>query len=606
MTSGIQQGASPASHQPQQLLTEHLDLWTTAVRHKSTAGRGSGNGKKRKIELAGIHKIRELILELAVRGKLVPQNPDDEPASELLKRIEAEKAQLIKDGKLKKQKPLPPVTDEEKPFELPQGWEWVSISSIGYDHGQVTPTGDFTYIDVSAIDNTRGVIREPNILSASEAPSRARKVVKLGTVIYSTVRPYLKNIAVINKDYTPSPIASTAFVIVHPWSGISSTYIAAYLHSPIFVKYVESVQTGIAYPAINDKQFFGGLFPLPPANEQQRIVAKVDELMALCDQLEQQSEHQLDAHQQLTETLLSALLTPAAGALTNATSAQELNDNWQRLAQHFDLLFSGPMGAWAIDRLKDTILQLAVMGKLVPQNPNDEPAAELLKRIDAEKARLVKEGKIKKQKPLPPVSDDEKPFELPKGWEWSRLPEIGELARGKSKHRPRNDPRLYKEGKYPLIQTGDVARSNGSISTYGATYNDFGLEQSRLWPAKTLCITIAANIADTGLLEFDACFPDSVVGFNGFLSVNNRFYEFFVRTYKEKLAEFAPSTAQKNINLEILSSMLVPVSPLAEQQRIVAKVDELFTLCDQLKERLQQASDTQLNLTEAIVDQALN
>src|SRR5690606_21936445 len=119
---------------------------------------------------------------------------------------------------------------------------------------------------------------------------------------------------------------------------------------------------------------------------------------------------------------------------------------------------------------------LAVMGKLVPQNPDDEPAAELLKRIDAEKARLVKEGKIKKQKPLPPVSDDEKPFELPEGWEWARLPEIGELARGKSKHRPRNDPRLYNEGKYPLIQTGDVARSNGSISTYGATYNDFGLE----------------------------------------------------------------------------------------------------------------------------------
>src|SRR5690606_10894523 len=124
------------------------------------------------------------------------------------------------------------------------------------------------------------------------------------------------------------------------------------------------------------------------------------------------------------------LLTPAAGALTDATSAQELSDNWQRLAQHFDLLFSGPMGAWAIDRLKDTILQLAVMGKLVPQNPGDEPASELLKRIDAEKARLVKEGKIKKQKPLPPVSDDEKPFELPQGWEWVRLSSVIDVRDG--------------------------------------------------------------------------------------------------------------------------------------------------------------------------------
>src|SRR5690606_24832622 len=141
MTSSIHQGAAaPASHQPQQLLTDHLDLWTTAVRHKSTAGRGSN----RKIELAGINKLRELILELAVRGKLVPQNPDDEPASELLKRIEAEKAQLMKDGKLKKQKPLPAVTDEEKPFELPLGWEWVRLGHIA----QINPRN---YVD----DNTR-------------------------------------------------------------------------------------------------------------------------------------------------------------------------------------------------------------------------------------------------------------------------------------------------------------------------------------------------------------------------------------------------------------------------------------------------------------------
>src|SRR5690606_34759413 len=137
MTSSIHQGAAaPASHQPQQLLTDHLDLWTTAVRHKSTAGRGSN----RKIELAGINKLRELILELAVRGKLVPQNPDDEPASELLKRIEAEKAQLMKDGKLKKQKPLPAVTDEEKLFELPQGWEWVRFGNLfSLEYGDSLP-----------------------------------------------------------------------------------------------------------------------------------------------------------------------------------------------------------------------------------------------------------------------------------------------------------------------------------------------------------------------------------------------------------------------------------------------------------------------------------
>lgn len=588
--------ATQALANPQQLLTEHIDLWTSAVRHKSTAGRGSN----RKLELAGINKLRELILELAVRGKLVPQNPDDEPASELLKRIEAEKAQLIKDGKLKKQKPLPPVSEDEKPFELPQGWVWVRLGDV------LEVINGRAYKKHEMLGSGTPLLRVGNLFTSNEwyysnLELEPNKYIDNGDLIYAwsaSFGPFIWEGGKVIYHY-------------HIWkleifdeNSLFKPFIYNYLKA--ITEQIKASGNGIAMLHMTKDRMEKLVIPLPPLAEQQRIVAKVDELMALCDQLEQQSEHQLDAHQQLTETLLSALLNPAAGALTNATSAQELNDNWQRLAQHFDLLFSGPMGAWAIDRLKDTILQLAVMGKLVPQNPDDEPAAKLLKRIDAEKARLVKEGKIKKQKPLPPVSDDEKPFELPQGWEWSRLPEIGELARGKSKHRPRNDPRLYKEGKYPLIQTGDVARSNGSISTYGATYNDFGLEQSRLWPAKTLCITIAANIADTGLLEFDACFPDSIVGFNGFLSVNNRFYEFFVRTYKEKLAEFAPSTAQKNINLEILSSMLVPVSPLAEQHRIVAKVDELFALCDQLKERLQHASDTQLNLTDAIVEQALN
>lgn len=171
----------------EKLIVDHIDTWTTALQTRSTAGRGSSG----KIDLYGIKKLRELILELAVRGKLVPQDPNDEPASVLLKRIAAEKAELVKQGKIKKQKPLPEISEEEKPFELPVGWEWVQINEIGHDWGQKTPDEDFTYIDVSSINKEYGIIEEPSILSAKDAPSRARKIVQKGTVIYSTVRPVM-------------------------------------------------------------------------------------------------------------------------------------------------------------------------------------------------------------------------------------------------------------------------------------------------------------------------------------------------------------------------------------------------------------------------------
>ncbi len=170
--------------------------------------------------------------------------------------------------------------------------------------------------------------------------------------------------------------------------------------------------------------------------------------------------------------------------------------------------------------------------------------------------------------------------ELPKGWVWTPLPNLGELNRGKSKHRPRNDPKLF-GGKYPFIQTGDVRNSNGIIKSYSQTYNEFGLKQSRLWSENTLCITIAANIAETALLGIPACFPDSIVGFSSderICAVKYVFY--FIKTVKDKLESYAPATAQKNINLETLRNLFIPLPPITEQHRIVAKIEELFSELD--------------------------
>jgi type I restriction enzyme, S subunit len=250
-----------------------------------------------------VDKLKETILQLAVMGKLVPQDPNDEPASVLLEKIADEKEQLIKDGKIKRKRR--PTLDDNLavPFKLPIGWALSNLSDIGHDWGQKKPDKKFTYIDVGSINKELGVIEEQNVLDKDEAPSRARKIVKYGTVIYSTVRPYLLNIAVVDRDFTPEPIASTAFAIIHPFKGMEPSYIYSYLRSPIFVSYVESCQTGIAYPAINDKQFFSGIIAVPPLAEQHRIVAKVDELMALCDDLKQSLNDAQTTQMQLTDAV---------------------------------------------------------------------------------------------------------------------------------------------------------------------------------------------------------------------------------------------------------------------------------------------------------------
>jgi type I restriction enzyme S subunit len=242
-------------------------------------------------------------------GKLVPQDPNDESASALIEKVVTERRHLIASGVIKKSRRLANQLENSSfNLPLPESWCWVSLAEIGHDWGQKVPDNEFTYIDVGAINKDRGLIQDYNILDPESAPSRARKLVKKDSVIYSTVRPYLLNIAVIQSDINPEPIVSTAFAVIHPLGGISSSYVSNYLRSNIFIQYVESCQTGIAYPAINDKQFFSGLIALPPLAEQYRIVAKVDELMALCDQLkeslQQAQQTQIDLADAVVENAL--------------------------------------------------------------------------------------------------------------------------------------------------------------------------------------------------------------------------------------------------------------------------------------------------------------
>lgn len=237
-----------------------------------------------------------------------------------------------------------------------------------------------------------------------------------------------------------------------------------------------------------------------------------------------------------------------------------------------------------MEKYRESLLQKAFRGELVAQDPNDEPASKLIERIRNERAKQS-DGKKKRIEERPHIKPEEIPYEIPKSWEWVRLSELGELARGKSKHRPRNDPKLF-GGKYPFIQTGDVAAAKGGvIQSFDQTLSEFGIQQSRLFPKGTLCITIAANIADTGVLGFESAFPDSVVGFSPYakgelLNLIVQFVQFYIQATKEEIDRKAHGAAQKNINLEFLDNLLIPLPP---QRTLALTLQSLASSSENLK-----------------------
>ena len=390
-------------------VTDNLDLWISALLVKSTAGRGN-NGR---LEAYGIKKLRALILELAVSGKLVPQDPNDEPATVLPKKIEKEKARLEKEGVLAKREPLPDVTKDDEYFSLPNSWLWSRL-------GEVTNYGITDKAEPEDVDEETWVLDLEDVEKETskllkkyrftEKPFRSSKNrFKSGDVIYGKLRPYLDKVLVADED----GVCTTEMVPLRGYIGISPWYLRLVMKTSHFINYASDSTHGMNLPRLGTDKARMALFPLAPLAEQHRIVAKVEELMALCDQLEQQQGRGIEAHQALVENLL--------GTLPRVASDQEFAAAWSRIAEHFDTLFTTEH---SIDQLKQTILQLAVMGKLVIQDSSDEPANVLLQRITAEKTRLVKLGKISKSKSLPAVADDEKWFDLPTNWSWTRFDEL--------------------------------------------------------------------------------------------------------------------------------------------------------------------------------------
>ena len=577
-----------------ELITEHLDLWTGAVTKKSTSGRGS-NGKT---ELTGVKKLRELILELAVHGKLVEQYSADTPADQLLERIAERRNELISSKKIKNSKPLPTVTPDEAPSELPVGWVWTRLGSIA----EINPRnlGDDT-LEASFIPMP--LVTTSYHGEHGEEPHKWGDIKKgyshfaNGDVGLAKITPCFENskAAVFRHLRNGIGAGTTELHVARPLSpAINPYFLLLFLKSPRFLTEGEKVMTGSAGQKRVPKGYFSETpLPLPPEEEQHRIVQKVDELMALCDRLEQQTSDQLEAHETLVDTLL--------GTLTQSETATELADNWARLAAHFDTLFSTEQ---SIDKLKQTILQLAVMGRLVEQDAGDESAQKLITKLSVAKTTLIKDGKLKKSRKLPDITDGEAGITLPSGWLLTRLGDAYDVRDGT------HDSPKYETAGYPLITSKNL--SSGELS-----FDDVKLisesdhkkiqERSRVRQGDILFAMIG-SIGNPVIVNTNREFSIKNVALFKYYSdelSSPSFLKLFLENAAEDLKQQAAGGVQSFVSLGKLRSWLMPLPPLAEQHRIVQKVDELMALCDQLKERLNQAGETRCQLAEAVVASAL-
>ncbi len=521
-------------------------------------------------------QLKNSILQMAVQGKLVPQDPNDEPASVLLERIRAEKERLIKEGKIKKEKnpsiifrgtdnlPYekvgknePVCIADEVPFEIPESWEWVRLGKIVYNRGQMKPIDDFCYIDIGSIDNKNQKLNDEEfIITADKAPSRARKIVAIGDILYSTVRPYLHNMCIVNRSFSHQPIASTGFAALTCHTGFYNKFLFYYLISPDFDAYANSTDNakGVAYPAINDTKLYRALIPVPPEEEQKRIIKRLNKVLPYVDTYS-----------------------------TTYSETESLNNTFP-------------------DRLKKSILQEAVQGKLIPQEPSDEPASILLERIHAEKQRLIKEGKIKKDKHESVIFrrdnshyekhgseevciDEELPFEIPDNWEWVKLSDLVQFIGGYAY----KSETFIEKSEFQVLRLGNVKNDEIRYSAkpvfiskelaektadFRCKPNDILLTMTGTRLKRDYFYTVAVSNKDIN------CFINQRVGCLREYYPNIYKWLIWVLKSEEILSQvfkYETGTAnQGNLGAENIMKTFIPLPPLNEQNRICNMIECLL------------------------------
>lgn len=490
--------------------------------------------------------LKNSILQRAIEGKLVPQRKEEGTAKELLAEIRAEKARLIKEKKIKKSKPLPEITDEEKPFDIPESWEWVRLGDIGalvrgsgIKRSETTDEGKpcVRYGELYTTYRTRF----SSVMShtSEEVFNKSKKVHK-NDILMALTGENKWDIALAVVYEGEEEVAMGGDMTKWEYHGMNPIYLTMVINSPYGIACKRNMATGDIIVHISNNKLSEIVLPIPPLAEQHRIVAKIEEL-----------QPDIDAY-------------------------DEAQTKLQAIEQRFP------------DDMKKSLLQYAIEGKLVPQRKEEGTAKDLLAKIRAEKARLVKEKKIKKSKPLPAITDDEKPFDIPDNWEWVHLDDIviKDIKRGKSP--------TYTVKSNILVFAQKCNTKKGYIDLSLAKFLDE--EKFKKYPATEYMINddIIINSTGTGTLGRvgffqkenldDVIVPDSHVTIIRTSKNSYARYVFYVLKANQPIFERMGegSTKQKELRPSSLASFVIPLPPLAEQHRIVAKLEELLPLCQQL------------------------
>ena len=487
-----------------------------------------------------IKSLKDKILQLAIQGKLVPQNENDEPASVLLEKIKAEKEQLIKDKIIKKEKPLPEISEDEKSFDLPKGWEWCRLGDIitlisGRDLN-------------NSICNNEG-IGIPYIMGASnmskdglviERWTESPTVIGLKNDIIISVKGTVGKLDIIDLEKVH---LSRQVMSMRCYSGlIFNKYILLYLQS--YIERIKEKSSGVI-PGISRDNLLQILVAVPPLEEQKRIVAKVDELFELIDELDK--------------------------------NKQELLEN--------------------ISNTRNKVLQLAIQGKLVDQCKDDEPASVLLERIKAEKEQLIKDKIIKKEKALAEIGDEEKSFDLPKGWEWSYMEDsiilaTDYVANGSFKSL-RENVNTFKEENYALlIKTQDFSNNFTQNLTYIDKESYEFLSKSKLFGGELMLSNIGASIGKAFIIP-NFNMPMSLAPNSIMIKCNSEITTLYIKNLilsyygQNYLKELTSGTAMPKFNKTQLRKMVIPLPPLEEQKRIIEKIDIIMNYLDKLQQEIE-------------------
>ena len=484
-------------------------------------------------------ELKSSILQLAVQGKLVEQRTEEGTAEELYRQIQEEKQRLIKESKIKKEKPLPEITEDEIPFDIPESWKWVRLGSVStYSHRKekiisenITP--EMWLLDLEDIEKETGRIIQKSSIKNRKV-NGDKIVFNKGQILYSKLRPYLKKVLV-----APENGVCTPEIVPFSVSNCDPQYFVFVLTSPYVDFVINSVTYGVKMPRVGTETMTGLLVPLPPLAEQKRIVAKIEELLPYVDRYEKA---------------------------------------WSRL-EDFNKRFPADM--------QKSVLQMAIQGKLVEQRPEEGTAEELYTQIQAEKRRLIKEGIIKKEKPLPEITEDKIPFDIPKSWKWVHLSDIS-LMIGDIDHKM---PATVVEG-IPYISPLNFTKNNGIDyeSAKNVSFEDYEHLSKKCSPSlHDIIFPRYGTIGETRIIETDrpilvsysCCTIKNMEAV--FMSYKYVFYVLNSVLTKSEIKKYINKTTQPNVGLKSIKQFMFPLPPLAEQKRIVQKLKEILPLCEKLK-----------------------